>query len=1021
MLLMIKILLLFMGFVLISADSRAQTRTITGKVTDEAGNPIANASIQVRNATTGTTSSEDGTFTLNLSENAKVLLISSINYLPVEVPLGKNASFVNPILKAAAGNLAEVIVVGYGTQKKSNVTAAISTVSAAKLENKPFSSVDQMLQGAAAGLQSTASTGQPGASQPIRIRGVGSFSYSGGQPLYIIDGVQINSGDLSNGNGGGFSINPSTNVLATLNSDDIENISVLKDAAATSIYGSRGGNGVIIITTKSGRAGKTQYRFDTEIGTNEVILPPSAGRPLRAKDWFVLLREGMVNANLNDATITSTLNNYGYGSGIDIGWFDLITRRGAQQQYNLSISGGDPKNKFYISGGYFKQMGTTIGADLKRISANLKYTHLASDRLQYTTKLTIGNVDQNSALASSGPSGGGGYFGNPAYVALVLRPTQNPYNSDGSLNISGNNTGFPVHYNPLYVAAHDKRWLKAFNGIGNEMAELKIIKGLKFSTNIGLQYSINEEYQFNNPFHGDGSGTSTNGEGISIYTRNFLWDWVNQFDYHYDFLKVKNLSLDFKAAYEASRNNNYQQLGDVTGFPPRSDLYYSTNGATSTNGKAGASAYTFSSYFSNLNLSLNDRYSLYGSFRRDASSRFGINNPWANFGSVGASWNVINEPFLHNVSVISNLKLRASFGTNGNAEIGNYQWRQTYGYGYNYNGIAGGTFNNIGNLDLTWERNKQADVGLDVSFFKNRISITTDYYNRTTQGALLQQQISRTTGFTSFINNVGNIENKGLEFTLHAMPVKVKDFTWDVYFNFSRNKNTITKLPSNNQPSGSYLLREGESIYSFYTRGWAGVNASDGSPTWFVDSTRQKTTSTYASAQQYLVGKTALPKYFGAAGTTISYKDFSINADFYYNYGNYIQEAYARFFLDGTFPTRGKYAINLTRWQKAGDVTDVPKYVYGTSNNSATGSDRLLFKGDYIRLRNVQFMYRLHNESLQNKLHILALNLYVRGTNIWTKTYDPRLLSDPEQGILGINNQELPPSKSFTAGINVTF
>ena len=1009
---------LLMGAVLLFAQAFSQQKIITGKITDANGLPVSNASVLVKGTSAGTTTQADGTYSLKIPVNGKILVVSAIGSAEQEIVIG-NKTLISTSLALSDKNLQEVVVVGYGTQKKSNLTAAVSRVGGEKLENKPFSSVDQMLQGASAGLQSTATTGQPGANQPIRIRGVGSFSYGGSQPLYIVDGVQINSGDLSNGNGGGFSINPSTNVLATINSDDIESISVLKDAAATSIYGSRGGNGVIVITTKTGKAGRTQFKVDVEAGNNKVILPPDAGRPLRSADWFTLLREGMVNAGLSQSTITSTLASYGYGNGVDIDWFNLVTRPGTQQQYNLSASGGDAKNKFFISGGFFNQQGTTLGADLKRITGNLKYTHVASDRLTFTTKLTMGNVNQNSVLASSGPSGGGGYFGNPDYVSLVLRPTQNPFNPDGTYNISGNNAGFPAHYNPLFIAANDKRTLKAFNGLGNEIVEYKILSGLKFTSNLGGQYSINEEYQYNNPFHGDGSGSS--GEGISIFTRNFLWDWINQLDYHYDISKDSKFYLDAKVGYEAIKNSRYVQTGDVISFPPKADLYLSTNGATSTNGKAAASDYAFKGYFSSLNFSYDERYSIFGSFRRDASSRFGINNPWGNFASFGVAWNISNEKFMKDAAFISNLKLRGSYGNNGNAEIGNYTWRPLYSFGYNYNGVAGGTYDNIGNVGLTWERNKQTDVGVDLGILKNRINVTVDLYKRTTAGSLLNQQISRTTGFTGFINNIGNLQNTGVEVTLNVVPIQTKDFTWDFNFNFSHNKNKITSLPSGDQPNGSYLLREGQDFYSYYTRAWAGVNPDDGSPQWFTDSTRSAKTGSFASAKQFLVGKSATPKYFGSLGNTFTYRNFSLGVDFYYNYGNYIQEAYARFFLDGSFPTRGKYAYNLTRWQKKGDITDVPKYVYGTGSNSATGSDRLLYKGDYIRLRNLQVMYRLTSKKVLDKLHLTAFNFYVRGTNLWTKTYDARLLSDPEQGILGVNNQQVPPSKSMTAGVNITF
>jgi TonB-linked SusC/RagA family outer membrane protein len=1016
-----------LGLVLLfSMQLRAQQRTVSGKVTDGNGNPLPNASVIIKETNAGTSTQMDGTYSIAIGEKAKTIVFSAVGMNTVQFSVGSKG-IINVVMEAADKNMQEVVVVGYGTQKKSITTASIAKVGGEKLENKPMVSVDQMLQGAAAGLQSSASTGQPGANQPVRIRGVGSFSYGGAQPLYVIDGIQINSGDVANGNGntfsgtGSFTINPSTNVLATINANDIESISVLKDAAATSIYGSRGANGVIIITTKSGKQGKAQIRFDTEVGNNKVISLPDAGKPLRAADWLMLLREGLVNAGYSSSSVDATLHSYGDTSGIDTDWLGLVTKTGTQQQYNLSINGGEGKIKYFLSGGYFKQEGTTIGTGLKRITGNMKISYALTDKITLTTKLTLGNVNQNSALASSGTSGGGGYFGNPTYVALTLRPTQNPYNSDGSLNIKSDNLSFPSHYNPLYIAAHDKRWLKAVQGLASQVLEYKILKDLKFTSNIGLQYTTDEEYQFNNPYHGDGQGSS--GEGISVYTRNFLWDWTNQLDYHYEIIPAKKFYVDLKAGHESIKNDNYRQTGDVTNFP-NSDYYLSTNGATSTNGKASGTSYTFEGYFSNATFSYGDRYNLYGSFRRDASSRFGPEKRWGNFASIGGSWNVANEAFFADVQrYVSTLKLRASYGNNGNAEIGNFNWVQTFTYGYNYNGVAGGRFDNVGNGTLTWEKNKQLDLGADIGFFDNRLNFTFDYYKRTTKDALLLQNISRTTGFQGFINNVGDMENKGIELSLNATPVQTKDFRWDINFNFTHNTNKVTRLPAGDQynpQSSSFFLRPGHSVYSFYTRGWAGVDPADGSAMWYTDSTRSATTKTRSSASLFLLDKHADPKYYGGLGNTLTYKNVSVTVDFYYNYGNYISESYAQYFLDGLYATRGKYAMNLRRWQKAGDITDVPKYVYGQSNTNS-GSDRTLYKGDYIRLRNVQAGYRLTSKSLLEKLHMSAFSIYARGTNLWRKLYDKNLVNDPEQGILGLNQQGVLPSRSFTVGVNITF
>jgi hypothetical protein len=303
------------------------------------------------------------------------------------------------------------------------------------------------------------------------------------------------------------------------------------------------------------------------------------------------------------------------------------------------------------------------------------------------------------------------------------------------------------------------------------------------------------------------------------------------------------------------------------------------------------------------------------------------------------------------------------------------------------------------------------------------VNVTFDYYNRKTEDALLGQQISRTTGFLTVINNIGNMENKGYELTLNLIPVQIKDFSWEVNFNITHNTNRVTSLPAGNQanPQNSiFYLSVGKSLYSYYTRGWAGVDPEDGAAMWYKDSSKTTTTKNRAEANLYFVGKQADPKYFGSLGNTFTYKGFSLSGDFYYNYGNYITEAYMQYFMDGTYATRGKYAINLNRWQKKGDITNVPKYTYNLANTSS-GSDRQMFKGDYIRLRNVQFGYRLSNKTILDKLHLSSLSLYARGTNLWTKTYDNTLLNDPEQGILGLNQQQVRPSKSYTVGVNVGF
>ncbi|BAV08061.1 TonB-dependent receptor [Filimonas lacunae] len=985
----------------------AQQKKVTGKITDAAGHPVENASVTIKGAQAGTLTKADGSFSINVPATATALVISAIGFEVQETILSDNMTIK---LAASTSSLSEVVVTGYGTQKKAQLTGSVAKIGGERIENTPMPSVDQMLQGKVAGLQSTSSNGQPGANQQVRIRGIGSYTATS-QPLYVVDGVQINSGDLST--------NQSTsNVLSNINANDIESVSVLKDAAATSIYGSRGANGVIIITTKKGKTGKSQLRFDTEVGASKYANLPDAGKPLRAADWFALLKEGMVNkGTYTDAQITSTLKQYGYGNGVDIDWLGLTTQTGKQQQYNLSLSAGDAKTQIFMSGGYFQQEGANIGSGIRRISGNLKVNHNISDKVSVSTNWNVGNVYQNT------PASGSGYYGNPWYVALTLRPTQNPYTADGSLNIAANDTGFATHYNPLYVLAHDKNWMRSTQIIGGGNLEYKVIKGLKFTSHMGIQSNNLEEFSYNNPYHGDGK--SYGGYSSDVYNRYFLWDWYNQADYHLDIIKASKLTADFKVGYEAISSSRYKQTSTAKSYPFNMDLPYSVNAATAVSAGAYGSDYTFASMYGNAVFSYDSRYSLYLSMRRDGSSRFSDANKYGTFPAAGFTWNVSEEEFMKSVKPISLLKFRATYGKSGNAGIDNYASMKTFNYGYAYNGVAGGVFYNAGNPNLTWEKNSQLDFGIDAGFFKNRINITADYYNKVADDMLFDNPLSETVGFSKYSNNIGKMRNRGWEFAINATPIQKKDFQWDISFNIAHNKNTILELPNHaemaNANDGTKRFKEGMDINSYYLKAFAGVDPATGSALWYTDATRATTTTSYSSAGYQFVGKSASPKYFGGLNNTFTYKGFSLNFDFYYNYGNYVYDSYGTYFMGAAYPTRGKYAANLNRWQKAGDITNVPKYVYGETNT--TSGERALYKGDYIRLKNVQLGYRMNSSTnkMLERMHLTSVNLYVRGSNFWTKIYDKSIPFDPEQGVNGTNLQGLLLSKTMTIGLNVGF
>ncbi len=1025
-----KLVTMFLCMVLAITQIAAQTRNVKGKVLDDKSTPIANASVLVKGSTTGTTTGADGSFSLNVPATAKVLVISSLNFTTQEVAIG-NKTLITVALQSTSESLQEVVVVGYGTQKKSEATASISKVSGEKVADVPLSSVDQILQGKVAGLQSATSSGQPGANQAIRIRGIGSYSASA-QPLYVVDGIQINSGDLSRATS-------TTNVLAQLNPDDIESISVLKDAAATSIYGARGGNGVIVITTKKGSAGKTRFNATAEVGINSPGDLPALGTPVNANDWLTLFKESYANAYLisNPAASLATAqaaaltaaNSYGDGS-VNTDWKSLLLRNGPQQQFNISAQGGDARTTFFISGGYFKQVGTTIGSDLTRYTSVLNLKHIISPKINFTLSLQPTYTKQTTFISNSSA------FSSPTMEFYFARPTINPYNADGTYNIDRLLTkNFNNVFNPLYVVANDIHSLDNFSTIGKAEINYNIIKNLKFTSGVGLQYNNLEEYYYNNPFHGDGATTA--GRAYAYYTRYFLYDWTSQLNYHANLTKNNDLSLDATVAYETIGSRGYFISSQAQNFPTPLLTAEGTASVPITAASSG-SDYHFASLISRASLSYKGKYVLAGTFRRDGSSRFSADNAYANFPSVSVAWNAIKENFLSNVSFLSDLKFRASYGSSGNSEVGNYAARQTFGFGANYNNQPGGTFNGIGNSDLQWERSIMTDGGFDVGFLKNRISLTVDFYNKQSDKLLFNQPLSLTTGFGTITKNVGALENKGVEITVNATPVSTKNFSWEMSFNFTHNTNRVTKLPLGQKEiiNGVQYVAPGHDIYEFYMREYAGVDPATGNPLWLVNNGDKTTTTTNYSnaglsvpnALPVATGKSASPKYYGGFSNTFTFHEFSVSGDFYYNAGNYVRDSWANYFNDEVNPSYGKLNAVLGRWQKPGDITDVPKLIYGTTNTSSTitnsssvgTSTRWLYKGDFIRLRNITFSYSANAKVLKN-LHVSSLRFYVRGTNLWTKTYDPRLPFDPEQGITSQSNLNVLYNKSVTAGLNIGF
>lgn len=997
---------------------KAQNTRLSGNVTDaKDGFPLPNVSVTIANGTAGVKTDATGYYSIILPVGKQSILFSSIGYQTEQRTANKSQTL-NVRLTVGSNTMQDLVVVAYGTQKKTNVTGSVVIVKGSDLEDKPFSSVDKALQGSVAGLQSTSASGAPGSGTDIRIRGIGSIN-AGSSPLWVIDGVIATTGDLT-------SNTTSANTLSAINPDDIESISVLKDAASTAVYGSRAANGVILVTTKKGKAGKTRLNLTTEIGKNQVAFQPT-NKPMTTLQNQTIFREALINAGYAtdnasaDALILDPTNGFGFDPNwtkTNTDWLNVVTRNAAQRQYNLSLSGGDAKTQFYTSAGFFNQQGLTLATGFQRYNGSFSVTHKPTDKIIFTAGIS------GSSSSVSQPNSSGAYS-NPVSSQFFLQPWYSPRNTDGSIkynDAAGQFTNSSGNFNPLAIAKLDKSSAKTINFRGYVSGEVKLSDNLKFTSRYSAEYFDVNENQYRNPFYGD--GFAQGGDAYAYYKRVFNYTWSNYFDYKANLNSSKDVYFDVKAGYEAQRSQTYLLGAGGQNFPKTLALEYLASTATPTIATTSSLDQATTSLFSVADFNYKDRYVISGSFRRDGSSVFGANHKWGNFYSAGATWNINEEAFLKGTDFISLLKLRSSYGENGNSSgFGYYSALPTYGSGYNYGPNPGIAFNNVGDSNLTWEKNKIFNLGLDFGLWKNRLTGSVEYYNRETSDLLIYVPFSSTAGVAGQNRNVGAMRNKGIEVTLGGKPIVTQNFAWEISGNFAHNINKVEKLYLGNPiPNGYFQIAQGHNIQEFYTRLWAGVDPANGAPLWYTDATHSKTTSSIAQASLNYTGKSASPKYFGSVTNTFTYKALSLQVQFNYNYGNYVYDSWAFYTV-----TEGAYVGNINQlteelnsWKKAGDKTNVPQIIYGGNNNSNRNSTRFLYKGDYIRLRNLQVGYNVP-KSLLRKTFVNNINIYLRGTNLFLFGQDKNLPFDPEQGIANVSDFNVYIPKTLSVGLNLGF
>lgn len=990
----------------------AQEKTVTGTVVDENGLSLPGATVVEKGTQNGVQTNFDGNYSITVGDG-EILVFSFVGYVPQEVVVG-SANTYNVTLKVDAGQLEQVVVMGYVSKRKEDLTGSVVQIGSEELQQTPMATVDQALQGKVAGLQISSSSGTPGAVQNIRIRGVSSIN-AGNEPLYVIDGVPIINSNVS-----GSTATSSLSPLASLNSNDIASITVLKDASATAPYGARGANGVIVITTKTGRSGKTTVNISSYYGfTNNAIEGPST---LTGAEREILYYEGIKNTfglNSVEEARTYETDNFGdragYGAWNAAGspetdWKELVANHDAPiQEHTISATGGSGKHTFYTSLGFYDQESTVIGSDFERISGSLNLTQVISDSFEFSSSNTGSHSFQDGLLEGSA------YYSSPHATKYYLSPLDQAYNEDGTYNLD---TGFP---NPLFIAENDIDQSRLTRILTNNSLVWKTpIENLSLTSRVSIDYQVYNYKTYNNRISGDGENTDGYAFEVSRNTATYVFQ--NSIDY---LMNLGDHNFDFKVLQEFQKFNRRYLSAEGDNFVTDG----LTNLASAGNPTGAFSEFTdwsVASYLGIASYNYKNRYVLNGSYRREGNSRFAEENRWGDFWSVGAAWNLHREEFLAGNDFVNNLKLRASYGKTGNANINLNQYQVLFNYDADYAGTGASYPGGYGNEDLTWETSYTFDAGIEFGLLQNRLTGSFAYYRRESQDLLLDVPLSYTTGFDSQFRNIGRMENKGFEAELDLNVVRSTDFNINIGGNFATVGNEVLEvaLDANGTEiavtNGSYQRSaKGTFVNEWYLPTWAGVDPETGTDTYYTDGVGSETTTSYTQADRVYQGSSALPTVTGGISFHVDFKGFFLDASGYYAGGHQIYESWHRYFNQAnryTTETNNGYDNLLNRWQQPGDITDVAKSVY--TYEPWTYNTKFLKDGDYFRLRNVTVGFDL-TSSITDVIGLNSGRIFVRGTNLYTWVKDDSLLHDPEVDATGYTSITTPPVKSVVLGINL--
>lgn len=1013
-------------FSIASVDALAQSRTLTGTVTDGADEPIIGANVVVSGTTIGTVTDIDGKYSLVVPEDAKQLIISFIGFQSITFPI-EASNVIDATLKAGV-DLTEVLVVGYGTQQKRDITGSVANLSIEDLETVPVTSIEQGLQGRIAGVDILQNSGTPGSAINVRIRG-GTSILGDNQPLYIVDGVPITTGNPS----GLDDILSGQEIDATadINASEIESITVLKDAASAALYGSRAANGVVIINTKRGQQGKTKFSFNAYRGFQQDMNRLeflSGPEHLRISDIALEPYGGVVADFLGRSAVESyggvfdeESGTWDYSNVVTTDWQEEVLRTAAISNYEVSAKGGSENTRFYTGFSMFDQEGIVIGSSYKRFNGRFNLDHQASKDLSLSLSLGLSR-SENERIVSD----------NTVYSPFansIALPTFVPaYDENGDF---GPTLG--AYDNPLAIAEYDQQLSVQHRILGNIAATYQIAPSLSFTTRWSADVLFLKEDFFWNPLVGQAVGT----QGEANTATALLTKYVNENTLNFNTTIGDNQKFDALLGFSWEDNHTERSSLQATGFP---NVEFTTINAA-TNYTDGFSSYTdfgIVSYFSRFNYSINDKYRASFSLRLDGSSRFGENNRYALFPAGSLGWTVSDEPFLANSNTISNVNLRLSYGLTGNQSIGNFASRGLYAAGRNYAGSAGTAPQQLGNPDLTWEETAQFNAGLDLAFFKGRVALTADYYVKTTTELLLPRPISGTTGFTQIQQNVGEIENKGIEFLLTTYNITNggDGFNWNTSFNMGYNK-PVVKALNNDEPlfyglggdSNAFIVGEvPAALYGYESTGIFQSEEEVANSPQAGSAVPGDLIFTDVDGDGAITGNdkkvigSPWPNVFGGITNTFSFKGFELSAFFSYSFGNdlyWLQSIYATDF--GPFDAQLAKVANY--WTPENPNTDIPRpFAFGSQTRQGS---HMVFDASYIRLKNMTLAYNF-SSNLTQKLGLEKIRLYAQGQNLMTSTDYPGL--DPEANSGGADGTNrgydfyaYPQARTITFGVNLGF